>query len=123
MSKILDLDNIREEADREYGAPLPVKINKDTTVYLRNVMRLKRAARKDIVKNLDIIRNLNEKEDKTEADVDKISAAVFKIIELAAGSDAEALLAAIDDDVTVASMVMNQWLEETQAGEASSSED
>ncbi|AZF98191.1 tail assembly chaperone [Mycobacterium phage Bones] len=116
MSKILDLDNIREEADREYGAPLPVKINKDTTVYLRNVMRLKRAARKDIVKNLDVIRNLNGKEDKTEADVDKISAAVFKIIELAAGSDAEALLAAIDDDVTVASMVMNQWLEETQAG-------
>ncbi|AEK09224.1 tail assembly chaperone [Mycobacterium phage JC27] len=118
MSNIISLDNVREEADRKFGAPVPVQIDKDTTVYLRNAMRLKKEARKEILKQLDVIKLFNAKsdEDATEADNDKMAAAVFKILGLAAGKDSKTLLDAIDDDVAIATEVLSRWLEETQAG-------
>ncbi|AZF98341.1 tail assembly chaperone [Mycobacterium phage BigPaolini] len=125
MSKILTLDTIREEADREYGAPVQVQISKDTTVSLKNVMRLRKDVRKDILTQLEAIRTINDKADgdKTEADAEKLTDAVFKILELAAGRDSETLMDAVDEDVALATKILNHWLEETQAGEASSSED
>ncbi|AAR89742.1 hypothetical protein PBI_BETHLEHEM_22 [Mycobacterium phage Bethlehem] len=125
MSKILTLDTIREEADREYGAPVQVQISKDTTVSLKNVMRLRKDVRKDILTQLEAIRTINDKADgdKTEADAEKLTDAVFKILELAAGRDSETLMDAVDEDVALATKILNYWLEETQVGEASSSED
>ncbi|ACE80039.1 tail assembly chaperone [Mycobacterium phage Jasper] len=118
MSTILNLDNIREEADREFGAPVPIQIDKDTVVHLRNATRLRKDVRKDVLKQLDIIKAVNDKssDDTTEADVDKLTNAVFKILSLAAGRDSKTLLDAIDEDVAVATKILNHWLEETQVG-------
>ncbi|ALA11914.1 tail assembly chaperone [Mycobacterium phage Anglerfish] len=118
MSKILTLDTIREEADREYGAPVQVQISKDTTVSLKNVMRLRKDVRKDILTQLEAIRTINDKADgdKTEADAEKLTDAVFKILELAAGRDSETLMDAVDEDVALATKILNYWLEETQVG-------
>ncbi|ALK86997.1 tail assembly chaperone [Mycobacterium phage Pepe] len=128
MTNVFSLDTAREEADRKFGAPFPVEIDKDTTVHLRSVLRLNKSDREKVQKAVEVIQSVNEKnesdqESVTEKDVDRFNAAIFEVLTLVAGKDSKALLDALDGDYAVATLVLNAYMEASQMGEASSSED
>ncbi|WP_066901059.1 phage tail assembly protein [Mycolicibacterium houstonense] len=124
MSRVFTLDSMREEADKKYGAPVEIGLSDGSTVTLRNILRLSKPTRESIRKSLDQIQAHNDKpeDDRTTEDAFVLGDAVFHILELAAGADSKKLLKELDGDVIVGIEVLNAWLEDSQVGEASSSE-
>lgn len=124
MSKIFTLDSMREEADRTFGAPVEIGLRDGSTVPLANYLRLPQKVREEISEKLDLINSIHEKdaEETTPADHHQSADAVFRILELGARDQAKRLLADLDGDLGLASIVLNTWLEHTQVGEADSSE-
>ncbi|ALK86998.1 tail assembly chaperone [Mycobacterium phage Pepe] len=121
MTNVFSLDTAREEADRKFGAPFPVEIDKDTTVHLRSVLRLNKSDREKVQKAVEVIQSVNEKnesdqESVTEKDVDRFNAAIFEVLTLVAGKDSKALLDALDGDYAVATLVLNAYMEASQMG-------
>lgn len=122
MGKVFTLDSMREEADRTFGAPVEIGLSDGTTVPLANYLRLPQKIREEISANLDLINSTYENEDATAADQNTATDAVFRILELGARQHAQRLLADIDGDLGIATVVLNTWMEHTQVGEADSSE-
>ncbi|AVJ51281.1 tail assembly chaperone [Mycobacterium phage Ruotula] len=121
MTNVFSLDTAREEADRKFGAPFPVAIDKDTTVHLRSVLRLNKSDREKVQKAVEVIQSVNEKnesdqESVTEKDVERFNAAIFEVLTLVAGKDSKALLDALDGDYAVATLVLNAYMEASQMG-------
>lgn len=124
MSRIFTLDSMREEADKKFGAPVTITVSDGSEVRLRNILRLNKAARDAVQKGLEQIQDHNDKpeDDQDTGDAFALGDAVFAILEVAAGADAKKLLKELDGDIAVGLEVLNAWLEDSQVGEASSSE-
>lgn len=124
MSKIFTLDSMREEADKKFGAPVTITVSDGSEVHLRNILRLNKSSRDSVQKCLEQIQTHSDKpeDDQDTGDAFALGDAVFAILEIAAGPDAKKLLKELDGDIAVALEVLNAWLEDSQVGEASSSE-
>lgn len=138
----IKLDTIRENVSRKY-APLVIELDADNAVSLRQVIRLSKAERDALTKlQADRVREAREAERNEKARLARVEAgevddsdlsdtsdesllSYFKaFIKLVADSPAgaEALFAALDDDVAILGEIVTEYSESTQVGEASSSE-
>lgn len=106
----MKLSDIKAAADKEY-APVEVELE-DRTIVLRTPIRLSKDERKKLTAALSA--------EDAEDPIDTLEDA-FRVI-AANKSDADALIKAIDGDLAVAIQLFKDFTEETQLGEASSSE-
>lgn len=120
---MLNLDNIQAEADKTFGAPAKLQLRDGTVIQLRNILRLPQVEREKVTAQLTQINTLQDKPDdeRTMEDVDALSDIAFEILRNVA-SDPDRLVKELNGDLAVALKVLQGWMEETQAGEADSSE-
>ncbi|MCQ9385116.1 phage tail assembly protein [Brevibacterium moorei] len=109
----MKLSDIRNAADTKF-APFLVELDDDRQVELRVPIRLDKKERKAVTAAFDV-------EDKDDKDAFDIYTEVFRIV-IADKADADALIAALDNDLAVAQELFNDYSEQTQLGEAASSE-
>lgn len=122
MSNTFTLDSLREEADKEF-APLKVALSDGTEAVLGNVLRLGKTAREDVSAALKLVDELQASEEDGEdkfAKVTQLADAIEQILQLVSPKGAQ-LVTEIDGDLGVLITVLNKWLGDTEAGEASNS--
>lgn len=119
MSKTFTLDNFRDAAEAKYGS-LPIE-HEGETFSLRNVLRLPSADRKAISSAQDDVKG----EDGEDADEDKALESLRKIVRIAADKKkpADKFLEAVGEDAGILMVIIEQYMEDTQVGEASPSQD
>lgn len=115
MSKRFTLDDIRESAEQKYGSTY-IQVG-ETEVELVNVLRLKKDKR-------DIVMELSKK-DTDDQDIDATRDALMKGLRAVCRttSQADALEEALGEDTALVAEVFAHYTKETEAGEASPSQD
>ena len=110
MSNIVTLDQIREAAERKYGAT-EVVLGEGNTVTLVNVMRLPKEKRDRL---MEVQRGLKDDEDADQ------EAGLREILRLVAENDdhADRLLSAVGDDLASLVTVFELYSKGTELGEA-----
>lgn len=117
MTKKFTLDDIREAAETKYGSTF-IEVG-DETVELINVLRLPKEKRQ-------IILNLSKEEKGAdENDIDATRDKLTSGLRAACRTEkqADVLLGALGDDTALVAEVFSSYTKETQAGEASPSQD
>lgn len=112
------LDDIRAAAEKKYGN-FKVEIGGGEVVELRNALRLAKDERKELNRLQSDLDQDGEDEDADQGD------SMAKVLRLVASDtkQADKLIAAIGDDLTVLAELFSQYVEATQPGEASGSQD
>lgn len=111
------LDSIREAAEAKYGST-DIDVS-GTTVRLLNPLRLKKAARDQL---MAIQRRLDTDDEVVEVDQEALLGEAIRVV-AATPAQAKTLLTAIDGDLAVLAEVFETYSKGTQAGEASASRD
>lgn len=111
MSKNFTLDDIRTAAEKKFGSTV-IEIDSERSVELLNVLRLPKSKR-------DELQSLS-KDDETKGEEQ-----VTKILYLVAKTKgaADLLLKELDGDLAALVTIVEKHMEDTQAGEASPSDD
>lgn len=121
MANAITLDSIRESVEKKY-APVKIEVDAETTVELRNILRLSKNERKKVTAALEELEGLTENEDDmTEDDIQKIVSVMGTVISTVANGNARKLITALGDDIPVIMQVLETWQAGTQSGEANSS--
>lgn len=116
MSKNFTLDDIREAAEKKYGSVFITV--EDTEVELVNVLRLKKDKR-------DIIMNLAKDSEDDDNDIDATRDKLLEGLRAACRTktQGDVLVEALGDDTALVAEVFAHYTKDTQAGEASPSQD
>ena len=109
------LDQLRADVEKAY-AGITIEVG-DDKIALPNILRLSDSDRNKIVDHLEKLGEASEENDFTA--IAKHSTAVLKI---AAGKRGADLVKLLGDDVALTLSVLRKWTEQTQAGEADSSQ-
>ena len=109
MSNVFTLDSLRAEADKAFK-PLIVPLSDGTESVLKNILRLAKPVREEILAAVDTL-------NKDETTVNELSEAVEAIIALAA-TNPDQLLADLEGDLAVSIKLIEQWIDGTQLPEA-----
>jgi len=114
----ITLDDIRQAIERKY-APVVIEFGDGKTCTLRQALRL---SKQDRVRLRELQESANT-DGETEEDLEAVMNALREIIRIAATSKAEAnaLLKAVGEDELVLTGILQTWMDDTQAGEASGS--
>lgn len=113
MTNSFSLDDIRKAADAKYGST-EIKVSEDCTVVLLNPLRLPKERR-------DALSEISDRMQADDADQAAILADALRAA--SKGSKAvETLIGQIDGDLAVLMELFDNYMEGTQAGEASASE-
>jgi tail assembly protein len=117
VATVVGLDEIREDAQRQFG-DLDVTLPDGETVRLRHALRLSKADRKRLAQLGEQVANAAETEDE-----DALVAACGKVLTLVADSKdgARALLAAIKGDLMTLMGLIKRYQEVCQLPESSRS--
>lgn len=113
MSNIFSLDDLREEVEREF-APVTIELSDGTEVTLRNLLRLPKGQRRDVVDTLKVLEAVDGSDD---SDVEELLYAATSVLEIVA-DHGKKLTKELDGDLAVTMKVLERWMEATQPGEA-----
>jgi hypothetical protein len=120
MSNVFTLDSLREEVEKKF-APVKIALKDGSEVILASVLRLDSDIRKTVVKALEEISSLEDKEESPEA-LDHMVEAISKVLNAIADKPQKLLQELHSDDVQVKLHMMTKivsvWAKETQLGEA-----
>ncbi|MBB3099400.1 hypothetical protein FHR83_007106 [Actinoplanes campanulatus] len=107
------LDSIREAAEAKYGST-DIELPNGSEVRLVNVLKLKKDKRAALIALQDGMREDG-------ADQEEMINEAFRLV-AATPAQAEALIEAIEGDLTVAAELFQRYVKGTQVGEASGSQ-
>lgn len=112
MTNSYSLADLRSSLDQKYR---PIEID---GVVLRNVMRLNKDERSQVVGLVDSLKS----DDDQDADVDAMLEAIKKLVVIVAdGNGGKKIAEGIGDDLALGMEIINLWNEATQPGEAQNS--
>ncbi|AIS73697.1 tail assembly chaperone [Mycobacterium phage Panamaxus] len=122
MANVFTLDSFREEVEKEF-APVKIEVDAETSVVLRNLLRVPRASREEIFGLLEQMDKMSEGKKEDEMTVEELEATAgiaLKMVELVADSPAggRKLVAQLEDDLALTLKVFEAWMEATNPGEA-----
>ncbi|AHY27087.1 tail assembly chaperone [Mycobacterium phage Phantastic] len=120
MSKIFTLDSFREEVEKEF-APVKIEVDAKTSVVLRNLLRVPKAAREEIFGLLERMDKMSEGKSEDEMTVEELEATAgiaLRMIELVADTPAggRKLVESLEDDLALTLKVFEAWMEATNPG-------
>lgn len=113
MSNVFTLDSLREEVDKEY-APVKIGLSDGSSVTLRSLLRLNENDRKAVLSAVEAIGG-------DDADLNDVTKAATKVIDLLAGKDGKKLIRELDGDIALIVKVIESYMEASQLGEAQNS--
>jgi hypothetical protein len=113
MTNIFSLDDLREEVEREF-APVTIELSDGTEVTLRNLLRLPKGQRREVVSTLKVLEEVDGTDD---SDVEELLHAATSVLEIVA-DNGKKLAKELDGDLAVTMKVLERWMEATQPGEA-----
>lgn len=121
MATTFTLDMIREATEAKYGS-LDIPMEDGSVVSLLNPLRLAKGKRDELMEVQKQLSSDEKDEDAPEVDQE---ATFVRIFELVAATEAQAgkLIAALEGDLAAMAVVFEKYGEDTQAGEASASQD
>lgn len=120
MSNVFTLDSLREEVESEF-APMKLTLSDGTEVVLRSLLRLKDKERAEVLETLKSLDFKSDSEDDTPERVEQLTKNVARVLELVS-DNGKKLLKELDGDLLLMMKVLNRWMEETQLGEAQTSQ-
>lgn len=116
MGNVFTLDSLREEAERKY-APCPIELPDGTVVTLRNLIRLPSKIRAKVYDTLKLLEN----DDDSDTDFDAMVDAASKVLEMVA-DDGPRLVKELGGDMALMMLLIERWMQNTQPGEATTSD-
>lgn len=117
------LDQLKADVEKNY-ATLSIEIGADDKIELRNILRIDKAPRAEIMAQLDKLDKVQKNEDLGQGEqLEQTTKIARDIISRAAGKRGEDLLAVIGEDDALLMEILSKWTEATQAGEAENSSD
>lgn len=117
------LDQLKSDVEKNY-ATLTIEVGKDDKIELRNILRIDKAPRAEIMAQLDKLDKVQKNEDIGQGEqLEETTKIARDIVSRAAGKRGEDLLAVIGDDDALLMEILSKWTEATQAGEAENSSD
>ena len=117
------LDQLKADVEKNY-ATLSIEIGADDKIELRNILRIDKAPRAEIMAQLDKLDKVQKNEELGQSEqLEQTTKIARDIVSRAAGKRGEDLLAVIGDDDALLMEILSKWTEATQAGEAENSSD
>jgi hypothetical protein len=116
MGNVFTLDSLREEAERKY-APCPIELPDGTVVTLQNLIRLPSKVRTQVYDTLKLLEN----DDDGDTDFDAMVDAAAAVLEMVA-DDGPRLVKELGGDVALMMLLIERWMQNTQPGEATTSD-
>lgn len=117
MGNVFTLDALREEVEKEF-APVEIVVSDGTTVTLRNLLRLPKKERDEVLEKLKVLETLDKSGESEDAnELDLLATTAVEIIILVA-DHGQKLAAELGDDLSIILKVLNVWMESSQPGEA-----
>ena len=116
MGNLFTLESLREEAERKY-APCPIELPDGTVVTLQNLIRLPSKVRTQVYDTLKLLEN----DDDGDTDFDAMVDAASKVLEMVA-DDGPRLVKELGGDVALMMLLIERWMQNTQPGEATTSD-
>lgn len=110
------LDELRAEVEREY-APMVITLSDGTDCTLKNLLRLPKRVRDQVVETLKVM----EPKDGEEQDVDATIDAAASVLKLVADHGGK-LVKELDGDVAMTMKILERWMASTSVGEATPSD-
>ena len=110
------MDSLREEAERKY-APCPIELPDGTVVTLQNLIRLPSKVRTQVYDTLKLLEN----DDDGDTDFDAMVDAAAAVLEMVA-DDGPRLVKELGGDVALMMLLIERWMQNTQPGEATTSD-
>ncbi|MGZ6053977.1 MAG: phage tail assembly protein [Isosphaeraceae bacterium] len=120
MGTLFTLDSIREEVEKEF-APVKVALSDGTEVTLRNLLRLNKDARKEVLKALKDLEDIQGEDGTSVEEIELLVDSAETVLVKLAGADGEKLVKEIDGDVSMLLKIMEYWMGSSQPGEAQNS--
>lgn len=117
------LDQLKSDVEKNY-ATLSIEIGENDTIDLRNILRIDKAPRAEIMDQLDKLDKVQKNEDLGQSEqLEQTTKIARDIVSRAAGKRGKDLLAVIGEDDALLMEILSKWTEATQAGEAENSSD
>lgn len=122
-NNVFTLDAMREEIEKKF-APVKIGLKDGSEVTLRNLLRLPKKDRVEVLGLLEGLRESDESDDDVSTDeVEDILDVVGKILPIIAETPARGrkLVTEIGDDYALTTRVLEAWMGASQLGEAQNS--
>jgi chemotaxis protein CheY-P-specific phosphatase CheC len=117
VGNIFTLDSLREEVEKKY-APFVLEIGSGKQIELKNLLRLPKEQRTEVV---GLLNELEKVQESDERDLDQLSEMALEVLRAVAGTQAAVLEKVLENDITMILSVLEHWMGGSQAGEAESS--
>jgi Mycobacteriophage tail assembly protein len=117
MGNVFTLDALREEVEKEF-APIELVVSDGTTVTLRNLLRLPKKERDQVLAKLKVLESLDKSGESQDAnEVDLLASTAVEILVLVS-DHGKKLADELGDDLSIILKVLSVWMESSQPGEA-----
>lgn len=128
MSNVFTLDALRDETIKRY-APTVIELSDGSRVELKNVLKLKESARKEVIAAVDEIKILGDFDDEDDELIaesyEEVCTSIAKVFKLICSTPRKLIAELEHDDPAIkASLytsVLSAWMGTSQLGEAESS--
>lgn len=119
MSNVFTLDALRADIEREF-APVRIALSDAESVVLRNLMRLAKKERDQVLALLTELEPLTTAEASDASTMERVADIAGQILALVSDDKTlgRKLLGSVKDDVTLVLRLFQKWMEATQPGEA-----